>query len=136
MFQLNDLDGTKTAYFRGRKLRGRPIKLPKNYHGTSPPTSTCRAQLIEGSGLAISMTEEMLPTASKESQTKNLGELDEGGEEFEDEPQDEPVKILKEAANFDEITIWGHDSLPSIDDAFIKGIEEWIGFAEAVRISS
>lgn len=112
------------------------MKLPKNYHGTSPPKSTCRVQLIEVSGVAVSLTDQVLPTTSNASQTKNLGSSDEDKEGFEDETQDEPVKILKEEANFDDITIWGHDSLPAMEDAFIKGIEEWIGFAEAVRISA
>lgn len=28
-----DADGVSTAYFRGRKLRGRPLKLPSEYEG-------------------------------------------------------------------------------------------------------
>jgi len=42
------------------------------------------------------------------------------------------VKLLKEEATFDMITIWGHDRLPAADDNFVKGIDEWIAFAEAV----
>ena len=37
-----EADGTKTAYFRGRKLRGKTIQLPEGYRGLSDsslPTS-------------------------------------------------------------------------------------------------
>jgi Ribonuclease H2 non-catalytic subunit (Ylr154p-like) len=43
--------------------------------------------------------------------------------------------MLKEEAVFDTITVWGHDRLPAADDNFVKGLEEWISFAEAVCIS-
>jgi ribonuclease H2 subunit C len=48
----------------------------------------------------------------------------------------EPVMILEAVATFDEVTIWGHDQLPPVDDAFVKGIEEWIAFAEAIHSAS
>lgn len=28
--------------------------------------------------------------------------------------------------------VWGHDALPAGDDPFVKGVEEWIAFAEMV----
>jgi ribonuclease H2 subunit C len=54
----------------------------------------------------------------------------------DDEPADkpEPVKILQSNASFSEITVWGHDMLPAADDPFVKGIEEWIAFAEAIHL--
>lgn len=50
----------------------------------------------------------------------------------EDEPP-EPVKILDELSGFDEVVVWGHDHLPAMDDPFVKGVEEWIAFAEALH---
>ncbi|ERF74310.1 hypothetical protein EPUS_01997 [Endocarpon pusillum Z07020] len=118
-WQLNDLDGSKTAYFRGRKLRGRQIKLPKKYRG-----------------LTVIRTDETLSGASDEEQTtlhKQPYEDEDEEDMLEHESQAEPVKILKEEANFDAITVWGHDRLPAADDSFLKGIEEWVTFAEAIH---
>jgi Ribonuclease H2 non-catalytic subunit (Ylr154p-like) len=50
----------------------------------------------------------------------------------EEEAHSEVVKVLKEEAKFDMITVWGHDRFPEADDKFVKGINEWIAFAEAV----
>ena len=52
------------------------------------------------------------------------------------EQEPEPVKILEASAVFDELTIWGHDSIPNADDPFIKAIDEWIAFAEAIHCPS
>ncbi|KAF7512966.1 hypothetical protein GJ744_011232 [Endocarpon pusillum] len=110
-------DGSKTVYFRGRKLRGRQIKLPKRYRG-----------------LTVIRTDETLPVASDEAQTTLHKQPYEDEEDMlEYESQAEPVKILKEEANFDAITVWGHDRLPAADDSFLKGIEEWVAFAEAIH---
>jgi Ribonuclease H2 non-catalytic subunit (Ylr154p-like) len=74
-----------------------------------------------------------MPSTSKASQILHQANSeDESGPE--DDEQREPVKILKEEAKFDEVTVWGHDRLPAVDDSFVKGIEEWIMFAAAVCI--
>ncbi|KAI4122242.1 MAG: hypothetical protein LQ347_006573, partial [Umbilicaria vellea] len=52
--------------------------------------------------------------------------------EAEDGDEDmEPVKVLEEAASFEEIVVWGHEAVPTSDDPYVKGVEEWIAFAEA-----
>lgn len=48
---------------------------------------------------------------------------------------DEPVKILEKQATFDEFVVWGHEAVPAADDPFVKGVEEWIKFAEVVCYS-
>ena len=53
-------------------------------------------------------------------------------EEEEEEPP-EPVKVLEELSTFDEVIVWGHDQVPASEDPFVKGIEEWISFAEAIH---
>ncbi len=53
-------------------------------------------------------------------------------EEEEEEPP-EPVKVLEEVATFGDVIVWGHDRIPNQDDTFVKGIEEWISFAEAIH---
>jgi ribonuclease H2 subunit C len=49
--------------------------------------------------------------------------------EFEPE---EPVKILEINGTFEDLVVWGHEALPAADDTFVKGVEEWLQFAEAV----
>lgn len=102
------------------------------------PDCACRSQLTEALGLTVIRTEETLPVVSDEAQTtlhKQPYEDEDEEDMLEYESQAEPVKILKEEANFDAITVWGHDRLPAADDSFLKGIEEWVAFAEAVCIS-
>ncbi|KIX04279.1 uncharacterized protein Z518_05146 [Rhinocladiella mackenziei CBS 650.93] len=50
----------------------------------------------------------------------------------EDEPP-EPVQILEQVSSFDEVIVWGHDRLPALEDPYVKGIEEWISFAQAIH---
>lgn len=52
----------------------------------------------------------------------------------EDEDGEEPVevKIMEQKGKFEELVVWGHEALPDEEDAYRKGIEEWVGFAEAV----
>lgn len=54
----------------------------------------------------------------------------------EDEPEaEEPVKILETQGTFDDFVVWGHETLPAADDTFVKGVEEWLQFADAVCFS-
>jgi len=54
----------------------------------------------------------------------------EGNKGMDAEPD---VKIMEEQSAFDEITVWGHESLPEdTADPYVKGIEEWISFSEQV----
>jgi ribonuclease H2 subunit C len=51
-----------------------------------------------------------------------------GGKEVE-------VKLMETKTTFDEVVIWGHEIVPEDDDVYVKGVEEWIAFAEAVGSS-
>ena len=42
------------------------------------------------------------------------------------------VKVLEKRTVFDEFVVWGHEAVPAGDDPFIKGVDEWVKFAEAV----
>lgn len=57
-----------------------------------------------------------------------------GAEDAEAEPE-EPVKIMEMQSTFDEFVVWGHEALPAADDTFVKGVEEWLQFADAVCFS-
>lgn len=61
-------------------------------------------------------------------------ETEEENEETEDSPEDRPeVKIAEARAEFEEIMVWGHEALPEdTADPYVRGLEEWISFAEQV----
>ena len=42
--------------------------------------------------------------------------------------------VLEETGGFDDIMVWGHEALPEGEDPYVKGLEEWIGFAEKVSV--
>ena len=105
LFQAQYLSYTdqnsQTAYFRGRKLRGRRVAVPEGYEG-----------------VVATPTERTIRPAQNNS-------VDEA------EPE-EPVKILEKQATFQDVMVWGHELMPAADDPFVKGVEEWVRFAEAV----
>lgn len=45
-----------------------------------------------------------------------------------------PVKILETQGTFDEVIVWEHENLPAADDIYVKGVEEWMRFAETVGV--
>lgn len=105
-FQLTRrfVDEKTTAYFRGRKLHGKKVKVPEGYRG-----------------VVLSSTDRILPKSA--SQTED----DEGAEE---EPE---VKVMEEQSDFDEIMIWGHEAVPEdAADPYVKGMDEWIGLSQQV----
>ncbi|KAH8696096.1 ribonuclease H2 non-catalytic subunit-domain-containing protein [Talaromyces proteolyticus] len=99
-------DDSHTAYFRGRKLRGRTVQLPEGYQGVVAVPS-----------------DRVLPATKKDV-------------EGEDTVASEPVKVLETQSTFDEFIVWGHETLPAADDAFVKGVEEWVKFAEVMHDTS
>lgn len=44
--------------------------------------------------------------------------------------------MLEAQGTFDELMVWGHEILPAADDTFVKGVEEWVRFAETVGAHS
>lgn len=75
-------------------------------------------------GVVAMPTDRVLhPKTSRKAELQN-------GEQ--DEEREEPLKILETQATFDEFVVWGHEIVPAADDPFVKGVEEWIKFAEAV----
>ena len=54
-------------------------------------------------------------------------------EEDDEEEVVEPTKVVEEVGTFDEMSVWGHEQVSEDDDAFVRGVEEWIGFAEAMH---
>ena len=52
-------------------------------------------------------------------------------EDREDDEVEE-VKVLEETGKFEKVVLWGHGAVVEDDDAFAKGLNEWVGFADAV----
>ncbi|KAK0944200.1 hypothetical protein LTR29_004332 [Friedmanniomyces endolithicus] len=114
---------TSTAYLRGRKLRGRVVKVPKGYRGyllqKTERDATALASSVTGQG------------AERAGLVEDNGDGLEGGDEEEDEVEE--VKMMEQKAVFDEMVVWGHEVLPDGGDEYVKGVEEWIAFAEAIH---
>lgn len=93
-------DGKNTAYFRGRKLQGREVRLPKGYTGV------------------------VLAPKAASNYNKMCDEDDEDGM---------GGTISEEVAQFDGVMVWDHGEMPDEpSDPYLRGIEEWISFAETV----
>jgi ribonuclease H2 subunit C len=44
------------------------------------------------------------------------------------------VVVAEKLGAFDEVVVWGHGSaVDEKEDAYVRGIREWIGFAEAMH---
>lgn len=108
----------RVSYLRGRKLLGRTIALPAGY-----------------TGVVVQKTGEFLPPPVPERQAKarNLAYDDDGVDESEAEDEPSEVEILSRTAEFHGLAVWGHESVPTDEDPYVKGVEEWIAFAEKVR---
>jgi hypothetical protein len=75
-------------------------------------------------GVILSSTDQKLP---KEPQTS------EEEDELDENEQSEEIGILEEQAEFDEVMVWGHEALPDEStDPYVRGVQEWIAFAEQV----
>lgn len=101
-------DGTTTSFFRGRKLRGKKIALPEGYEG---------AVLQKTDKKIIAKLSMPMPG-------------DEDGADYA--PEEIETLVLDQHARFGEIVVWEHEAVPEGADVYVKGIDEWIGFAEAV----
>ncbi|KHJ36353.1 putative rna exonuclease 4 [Erysiphe necator] len=103
-------DGQKVAFFRGKKLCGKHLRMPRTYQK-----------------VVLSKTDQIMPRLSKntvENVTCNEKEQN------LDEESDPIVHFVEEQSEFDSIVIWGHESLPDETvDPFARGIQEWIDFS-------
>ncbi|KAI0445770.1 ribonuclease H2, subunit C [Xylaria telfairii] len=107
-------DNSHTAYLRGRKLHGKAVKLPEGYYG-----------------VVVEKEDPKLETATKQEP------IDDGVEVIENPDDQLQVGAMKGRATFDELLIWGHESTSdSSADPYVRGMEEWIAFAEEIHSSS
>jgi ribonuclease H2 subunit C len=101
-------DGTSTAFFRGRKLRGKKLALPEAYQGVVLQKTDRKA-----------IAKPSMPVPGLEA-------------EDADAPKEIDTMIMEQHATFSDVMVWDHEAVPDGDDVYVKGMEEWIDFAEAV----
>jgi ribonuclease H2 subunit C len=105
-----------TAYLRGRKLLAKRLPLPANYSGHL---------LQKTNALVVSKPKARIPRPRDEEEVED--------EEEEEEELPQEVKVVEEKGRFDEILVWAHESVPAEEeDVYVKGLGEWIGWAERV----
>ncbi|KAF7870013.1 hypothetical protein EAF04_004797 [Stromatinia cepivora] len=102
------------AYFRGRRLIGRKVKVPEGWRG-----------------VVLRVGEEIMPRESN-AEDERLGDEDEEGDDGEE--KDVETKMVDEEGTFDDLMVWGHECLVDASgDMVVRGIEEWVGWASAIH---
>ncbi|CUS15783.1 unnamed protein product [Tuber aestivum] len=132
-----EVDGTKVAHFRGRRLIGKGVSLPEGYSGLLASGFDWMDR-IEGKGLimdwgvghVLTVTDEAPTDVIERSKRNRPVEEEEGEGEGEEEKGE--VRIFKGLANFDHVVVWGHDIAPE-EEYVIKGMDEWIGLASKIH---
>ena len=77
-----------------------------------------------------------IPSRSLESPSqKNTpdGTIDMAMEAEAEADEDEPIRVLEEIAMFEELVVWGHEVMPDKDETFVRGVGEWIAWAEGIH---
>ncbi|KAK2746068.1 hypothetical protein FQN57_003408 [Myotisia sp. PD_48] len=108
---LNRPTDISTAYFRGRKLRGRRVPLPDGYQG-------------------VLVTQPDKNAEPANSENSNGQEEQNGADES---TKQACVTMLETKGTFSDVVVWEHEKVPEADDAFVKGLSEWIEFAHAMH---
>ncbi|KAH7322955.1 ribonuclease H2, subunit C [Stachybotrys elegans] len=102
-------DGIGTVYFRGRKLRGKKMKLPKDFRGIVAARPVPQVQELPRTDI---------PSREGEGASQ----------------QSEKPEVMKVTAEFDEITLWGHEVLVDVEeDPYVRGLEEWLQVADQIH---
>ncbi|KAK5998119.1 DNA replication licensing factor mcm6 [Cladobotryum mycophilum] len=99
-------DEIKTAYFRGRKLKGKTITLPDQ----------CRGVVLKRSG---------------ESPGSEQEEVE---EEDGDEAGAPKVGEMQVMAEFDKMVVWSHENVTdSATDPYLRSVDEWLQVASQIH---
>ena len=91
-------------------------------------------------GLILEKTDKALSQQQNgAAMADRLRRMEEGEDDEDGETETEKsveVKTMDQKAKFEEVVVWGHELVPEEDDDYVKGVQEWISFAEAVCPSS
>jgi ribonuclease H2 subunit C len=105
---------TCTSYFRGRRLRGREIMIPRGYEGVVLK-KTDRSEVLA----------EDMPVDDRDEE--NHMPVKEG------EEAREVLQVVEHVAGFNSITVWNHEILSDqLEDVYVRGVSEWTALAGAV----
>lgn len=94
-------------------MKGKELSVPEGYRG-------------------VVVIEEKNTGDLKKGKDNEGGKLGVEEDEEEDREEVQTVGTLEEVAEFEEVIVWDHEAIRSGEDAFVKGMEEWIRFAEVV----
>ncbi|CCU75349.1 unnamed protein product [Blumeria hordei] len=99
-------DGNSVVYFRGKKLYGKRINIPKNYRG-----------------VVLSKSDQDLP--------EKMPPIEKIEEEADHSMS---TQYLEETQEFEDIVVWGHETLPhESSDPYLRGINDWISLAKLIH---
>ncbi|CAK7239488.1 MAG: hypothetical protein STHCBS139747_000919 [Sporothrix thermara] len=118
-WQPQEKNEQKTAYFRGRKLHGQAVKLPADYRGVVGVRRDSPREQARASGTAA---------------PEEVVDVDATAAEQEAQRQRLDTGKLDVVAEFDEIVVWGHQSLADAStDAYVRSMEEWVALSEKIH---
>ena len=101
------------VHFRGRRLVGAEVRVPAGYRGVA---------LRVADGGAVGPGPDG-PGAGRVP----------GGDGEEDEEDAVETGWTEQVAEFERMVVWRHDVVADrADDRYVRGVEEWIGFATTV----
>ena len=84
-------------------------------------------------GVVLQKTDKPLPQQKPTAeQLRRMEEEDDDDDMAIETEQPAEVKTMEPMATLDEIVIWGHEMVPEDEDVYVKGVQEWMAFAEAV----
>ncbi|KAL5113408.1 hypothetical protein ACEQ8H_008705 [Pleosporales sp. CAS-2024a] len=117
-----DDQGSQHAHFRGRHLHGTPVSLPPSH-----------------TGAVLHMTQSNLPRPPPPPPQHHLGhdhdQVDHDGDDDETEDVVVDTTVAEQMGQFDEIVVWEHGgSVDEHSDGFIRGLREWVGWAESMHV--
>ena len=107
-------DGSRqaTAYFRGRRLVGKEIDLPKGSIGLIPDPKTYEESLQQN---------KKRPTSKEDS------------EDEDEENASVPLPRMEPKYHFTKMRVFGHEESPASDIAQMKALQEWSKMAAAIH---
>ena len=109
---INIIDGRPEAYFRGRRLEGKEVRIPVGFRG-----------LVVVEGKKTYTCNRVIERQAASDEKSEMDGIDTNG-------------ALDEVAAFDEVIVWGHDTVAGTDNSFVRCIDEWVTFAEHVSSQS
>ncbi|KAM0499796.1 hypothetical protein ACHAP8_005404 [Fusarium lateritium] len=93
------------AYFRGRKLQGKVVKLPEDYRG-----------------IVVERVPRQDPKTAVEEHVVDV------------DAEEEQIESMQITAEFDEMVVWGHEAVADASaDPYVRSMEEWLQVADKIN---